>query len=101
VWLRGFNVVSNLSDPMRAKYPELRVPGHSHDIELSPAISRAAIDATMKRLATTNQHLRPGVPFGFSDEIVARPGIGTSEVARAEFRAWLAARQVSPRDLGV
>jgi hypothetical protein len=101
IWLLGFNVVGNLSGTMRAKYPELREPGHSHDVAVSPAISRTAIDATMKRLATTNQHLAAGVPFGFSDEVVARPGIGTSEIARAEFRAWLAARQVSPREVGV
>jgi hypothetical protein len=101
IWLLGFNVVGNLSEAMRAKYPELREPGHSHDIEVGPAIPRPAIDATMKRLATTNQHLRAGVPFGFSDEVVARPGIGTSEAARADFRAWLATRQVSPHELGV
>jgi hypothetical protein len=101
IWLLGFNVVGSLSEARRAKYPELREPGHSHDIEVGPAITRPAIDATMKRLAMTNQHLQAGVPFGFSDEVVARPGIGTSEVARAEFRAWLAARQVAPQELGV
>jgi hypothetical protein len=101
VWLLGFNVAGNLSQAMRERFPELRVPGHSHDIDLGLAATPEAIDATMKRLAATNRHLAPGVPFGFADEIVARPGIGTSEVARAEFRAWLAARQVAPGELGV
>ena len=101
VWLLGFNVVTRQSWATRPTFPEMRMPGHSHDVDFGPAATRQSIEANVQRLAAKHRHLEPGVPFGFADEICARPGIGTNETARAAFRSWLATQPVTPGELGV
>jgi hypothetical protein len=101
VWLLGFNVVHRRSWATRKTFPEMRMPGHSHEVELGPGATREAIDASIQRLATKHRHLTPGAPFGFADEICARPPIGTNVTARTAFRAWLATQQLDPGELGV
>jgi len=99
--LLGFNVVGN----QRAEVPErfgLRKPGHTHQVQFGPAATRQQIDAVMARHAERQRHaLAPGVPFGFADEVVCRPRIGTDPNALRHFRAWLAEHRISPTDLGV
>jgi hypothetical protein len=102
LWLLGFNVVGGMRPEMRAAYPALRVPGHTHQVAFGPAATEEAIDALMKGHAERQADvIEPGVPFGFSDEICARPPIGDNAAARAHFHAWLAARRIRPKDLGV
>ena len=99
--LLGFNLVGNQPKQVREKF-SFRVPGHSHDVDFGPAATVEQIDARMKKLASDNkQQLSPGVPFGFSDEIVCRPRIGTNPQALAHFHAWLEAGKIRPRELGV
>ena len=101
LWLLGFNVVGGASEAMRKKFPELRLPGHSHGVNLSVAATREEVDAVMKKNAARSQHLKPGVPFNFSDEICARPPIGDNAQALKHFHEWLADAGIDPADLGV
>jgi hypothetical protein len=98
--LLGFNVVGNRSGGEGA--PELRVPGHSHRVALGPAATREQVEATMAaEVAKLKKPIAAGVPFGFKDEICARPRIGTNAQARTHLAAWLAAEGVTPAALGV
>ena len=66
--LLGFNVVGNRRDDLKG-FPELRRPGHTHNISHGLGMTRTAIDANMaKVLARTNHKLESGVPFWFKDE---------------------------------
>ena len=100
LWLLGFNVVGNQRPEVRRRY-DFRAPGHTHQVAFGPAATRDAIDALMKRHAARQaEPLAPGVPFGFSDEVVCRPRIGTDPNALKHFRAWLAERRIEPGPLG-
>ena len=103
LWLLGFNVVGNQRPEVRAAFGnDLRVPGHTHRTLFGPAATAEQIDRRMAELAARQKtRLAPGVPYGFSDEIAARPRIGTGAQARARFHAWLAERKVDPQLLGV
>jgi hypothetical protein len=100
LWLLGFNVVGNQRPEVREKF-DLRVPGHTHRVKFGPAATRAEIDALMKQHAARNKEaFAAGVPFGFADEVVCRPRIGTDANALRHFRDWLAERGIRPRALG-
>ncbi len=100
--LLGFNVVGNQQPEVREAFPHLRAPGHTHEVAFGPATTREAVDALMKKHADRQKTpLEPGVPYGFADEICARPPIGTNAQALAHFRAWLAEQGLSPKALGV
>ena len=99
--LLGFNVVGSQTPEIHAKFPELVSPGHTHNVDFGPAATQASIEGLMKSQAPQYEKLSAGVPFGFADEICCRPAIGTNAEARAHFHAWLAARGVAPKDLGV
>ncbi len=99
--LLGFNVVGNRRGNVESS-PELRRPGHSHRIPIGPGARREEIDANMAReLKRLKKPLLPGVPFGYSDEICARPRIGNNAQARAHLIEWLAERRITPAVLGV
>ena len=101
LWLLGFNVVGGPPE-MYEKYPAFRRPGHTHEVLFGPAATRQQIDALMKRHAKRSKHLPgKGAPFGFSDEICARPPIGKDPNAIAHFHAWLAGHKIAPKALGV
>ena len=101
LWLLGFNVVGNQREDVREAF-DLGIPGHTHGVLLGPAATREQIDAKMAQHASRQKHeLAPGVPFGFSDEVVCRPRIGENTEALAHFHAWLAQRQIEPKTLGV
>ena len=100
LWLLGFNVVGNQSPAVRAKFA-FRRPGHTHGVRLGPGISRRQIDDLMQELAKRRpEPIAPGVPFGFSDEVVCRPRIGNDAQAVANFHAWLKIKKINPRTLG-
>jgi hypothetical protein len=100
LWLLGFNVVGNQREEVKEKF-ELRVPGHTHGIKIGPASTREQIDELMKKHAARHKtKFEPGVPFGFSDEVVCRPRIGTDKQALAHFHEWLAENKIDPRSLG-
>ena len=100
LWLLGFNVVGNQSPAVRAKFA-FRRPGHTHGVRLGPGISRRQIDDLMEKLAKRHREpVAPGVPFGFSDEVVCRPRIGDDAQAVANFHAWLKLKKIDPRTLG-
>jgi len=98
--LLGFNVVGGQTAEVRAN-SDFRVPGHSHDVDFSPAATREEADRSMQAQASRlKDKLLPGVPFGFSDEITCG-AIGENEQALLHFHRWLAQRKVDPRELGV
>ena len=103
LWLLGFNVVGGQRPEVREAYPQdLRVPGHSHQVQFGPAATQASIDQIMQQQAAKQTTpLEPGVPYGLSDEIAARPLIGDNAQARAHFHAWLMERKIAPQELGV
>ncbi|MEI7837893.1 MAG: discoidin domain-containing protein, partial [Planctomycetota bacterium] len=102
LWLLGFNVVDHMTPAMRAQFPALRAPGHTQSVDYGPAATPEAIDALMKGHAGNQREtLAPGVPAVFDDEVNARPPIGDNAKAREHFHAWLAARGLRPKDLGV
>jgi hypothetical protein len=103
LWLLGFNLVGGQRPEVRAAYEkDLRVPGHTHHTQFGPAATQASIDKLLEQLAAKQKTpLEPGVPYGFSDEIAARPRIGDNTQARARFHAWLAERKIDPKILGV
>jgi len=99
--LLGFNVVGNQS-PEVQRLNWFRTPGHTHDVDFGPAASRDQIERLMQQHAARQREpLDAGAPFGFSDEIVARPPIGDNADALRHFRAWLAQQRLAPADLGV
>lgn len=100
LWLLGFNTVGNQFPEVRAKFPELLVPGHTHNVLFGPGASPEAIDSLMKQHAENSRSLETGVPFGFADEVVCGT-IGEDSAALANFHAWLAKQGIAPRDLGV
>jgi hypothetical protein len=101
VSLLGFNMVGNQAPEVRQKFQELRRPGHTHDVDFGPGVTRDAIDQLMKRHAERYKDtIQSGMPFNFSDEICCRPPIGTNTAALANFRAWLEEKKIRPKDLG-
>ena len=99
--LLGFNVVGNRRDDVKG-FPELRRPGHTHNISHGPGMSRTAIDANMaKVLARTNHKLESGVPFGFKDEICCRPRMGQDAQAHQHFVEWLSSQGIAASELGL
>lgn len=103
LWLLGFNLVGGQQPEVRDAYPKaLRVPGHTHHVQFGPAATQTSIDKLIQQHAARQKTvLEAGVPYGFADEIAARPLIGKSAQARAHFHAWLAARNIPPGNLGV
>ncbi len=100
--LLGFNVVGNQQAELQDAFSELRVPGHTHDVAFGPASTRQEIDELMAEHAEKQKiPLQPGVPFGLADEICARPRIDDDPQARANLHAWLHAKGIAARDLGV
>lgn len=104
--LLGFNVVGGQTDEIHAKFPALRRPGHTHRVAFGPAATREQIDALMaehakRQAAQKRPAVGEGVPFGFTDEICARPPIGTNTRALAHFHQWLAEKKIDPKTLGV
>jgi len=101
LWLLGFNVVGNQRPEMSEKFA-LRKPAHTHRVMFGPAATREKIDELMKKQAErSKEKYPPGVPFGFSDEIVCRPLIGSDKQALAHFHKWLTIKKIPPGDLGV
>lgn len=99
--LLGFNVVGNQMPEVR-QLGWFRSPGHTHRVEFGPAATRGEIDALLQQHAARQQEpLDAGAPFGFSDEIVARPPIGDHAAALRHFHAWLSQQGIAPSDLGV
>ena len=99
--LLGFNVVGNQTPEVR-ETSRLRVPGHTHAVLLGPAHTREEIDARFESLRSRDKRTyAAGVPYGFADEVCARPPIGDDPRALSHFRAWLAQRGVAPAELGV
>ncbi len=103
LWLLGFNVVGGQRQEVRDAYPKaLRVPGHTHHVQFGPAATQTSIDKLIQQHAVKQKAvLEAGVPYGFADEIAARPLIGESAQAREHFHAWLAAKKIAPKNLGV
>lgn len=98
LWLLGFNVLGNQMPEVREKFG-FRVPGHTHNVLFGPSATAQQIDGLMK--GQSGQTFAPGVPFGFSDEVVCRPPIGNDAKALEHFHQWLTERRMRPRDLGV
>ncbi|MDP6634491.1 MAG: hypothetical protein QGG42_06315 [Phycisphaerae bacterium] len=101
LWLLGFNVVGNQRPEVSEKFA-LRKPAHTHRVLLGPAATREQINESIKTQADRNKKkFDPGVPFGFSDEVVCRPRIEDNTQALAHFHKWLAIKNIAPADLGV
>ena len=101
LWLLGFNIVGNQRPEMTEKFA-LRKPAHTHRVLLGPDATREKIDESIKTQAErSKEKFAPGVPFGFSDEIICRPLIGTDAQALSHFHKWLAINNIRPADLGV
>ena len=99
--LLGFNVVGNQRPEVRKAF-DLRKPGHTHRVAFGPAATREQIDDLMKKHAERQSDpFAAGVPFGFTDEMVCRPRIGTDPAAVSHFHAWLKVKGIAPRLLGV
>ena len=101
LWRLGFNVVGNQTDELHAKFPDLRVPGATHDVAFGPGATAEEIDALMKKQAGRfAQRGGVGVPFNFADEVCCRPPIGDDPKALRHFHEWLAERKIAPETLG-
>lgn len=99
LWLLGFNTVGGQTPEIRA-LNRFQLPGHS-GIAFGPEQSRTSIDNQMRRLGErVKQNGTAGSPFNFSDEVVS-PAIGSNTNALNNFHAWLKAKRIKPRDLGV
>jgi len=99
--LLGFNVVGNQRQEVREAFPHLRVPGHTHQVGFGPANTREGIDELIRKHAAKQKvSLAAGVPYGFADEICARPRIGENAQARAHLHAWLGDRGIAAQELG-
>ena len=102
LWLLGFNIVGNQTNEIHEKFPELRLPGHTHDVDFGPGATRESIDALMKQHARRFQGTTAeSAPFNFADEVCCRPRIGDDPKAIQHFRAWLAEREIAAEALGV
>jgi hypothetical protein len=103
LWLLGFNVVGGQRPEVREAYgKDLRTPGHTHHVQFGPAATQASIDTLVQQhAAKQTTPLEAGVPYGFADEIAARPRIGENAQARAHFHAWLADQKITAKELGV
>lgn len=100
LWLLGFNVVGNQMPEVQEAF-DFRVPGHTHNVLRGLDSTREQVDDVIGKLAEkTKIKFEPGVPFGFSDEIVCG-SIGTNAQAILHFRAWLAYRRITVEELGV
>ena len=100
LWLLGFNVVGNQRPEVSEKFA-LRKPAHTHRVMFGPGATRKKIDESIKAQAErSKKKFAPGVPFGFSDEIVCRPPIGTDAQALEHFHKWLEIENIRARDLG-
>ncbi len=100
LWLLGFNVVGNQMEEVREKF-RLQFPGHTHEVRFGPGATREEIEALMEKHAGRREaRIASGVPFGFSDEICCRPGIGNDPRALEHFQKWLSARGIPPERLG-
>jgi hypothetical protein len=100
--LLGFNVVGNQQPEVREVFPHLKVPGHTHRVGFGPANTRQGIDELIKEHAKKQKtSLKAGAPYGFADEICARPRIGDNAQARAHLHTWLKDKGVAAKDLGV
>jgi hypothetical protein len=97
--LLGFNVVGNMTDTVREKFPEFRSPAASHDVPLGPQTSRDDVRKAWDKLRVKD--LSPGAPYNFQDEICCRPPIGTNADALRGFRDWLKKQQILPGELSV
>ena len=97
--LLGFNIVGNQVPAVRQK-GYFRVPGHTHNVDFSPGVTREDTDRQMAR-ATERMKEKPpaGVPLGFSDEICSRAKV-EGEKALEHFHAWLRQKKVRAQDLG-
>ena len=101
LWLLGFNVVGNQRPEVSEKFA-MRKPAHTHRVLLGPSATREQINESIKtQAARKKEKFAPGVPFGFSDEVVCRPVIGTDKQALAHFHRWLAINNISSKTLGV
>ncbi|MDP7289128.1 MAG: hypothetical protein QGH94_14170 [Phycisphaerae bacterium] len=101
LWLLGFNVVGNQRPEVIEKFA-MRKPAHTHRVLLAPSATREQINESIKtQAARKKEKFAPGVPFGFSDEVVCRPVIGTDKQALAHFHKWLEINNISPKTLGV
>jgi len=100
LWLLGFNMVGSQLPEAKQRFP-FRSPGLLH-VGYGQDVTPAVADAQMTK--ATAQYIKtppePGIPFNFSDEVVA-PTIGTNAVRVAQFHAWLAEQKIRPKDLGV
>ncbi len=100
--LLGFNVVGGQTPEIIARHL-FTEPGNS-SLYYSPDLTLSGADDQMKRLGERFKKSKtgeePGSPFNFSDEVTA-PLIGTNAASLAPFHAWLKARGIKPRDLGV
>lgn len=98
--LLGFNVVGNQpAEVRRTSY--FRVPGHTHAVDFSPAVTRDEVEQRIADQASRFKgKLEAGVPFGLSDEITCRT-MGESKQALEHFHRWLLRRDVEPAELGV
>ncbi|NQT84022.1 hypothetical protein HQ563_13430 [bacterium] len=102
LWLLGFNVVGNQTNEIHEKFPELRLPGQTHDVDFGPGATRESIDALMKKHAQRFQGMAAErVPFNFADEVCCRPRIGDDPKAIEHFHGWLGERNIAAKALGV
>ena len=100
--LLGFNYVGNQSAEVHAKFPELGMPGFTHNFDIATGTSRETIDESVKKQAPGYKDVtQPGAPFNFADEVCCYPNIGTNQKGLANFHAWLAERKILPQDLGL
>ncbi|MBT3202465.1 MAG: hypothetical protein HN350_21410, partial [Phycisphaerales bacterium] len=101
LWLLGFNMVGGQRPEVARKFA-MRKPAHTHRVLFAPSATREQINESIKtQAARKKEKFEPGVPFGFSDEIVCRPLIGTNKQALAHFHKWLKMNNIKPGDLGV
>ncbi|MCR9118063.1 MAG: hypothetical protein NXI22_14095 [bacterium] len=104
LWLLGFNVVGGQRPEVQAIpfAKDLRLPGHTHRVKFGPDATQSSIEELIKQQAAKQKTaFEPGTPFGFADEIAARPAIGDNLKSREHLYIWLAAQKVTPKELRV
>lgn len=101
LWLLGFNLVGNQTPAMHEKYPALRMPAGHQWVNFGPELTREDVEKQIRDAAEKTKPSDTMNLFGFSDEIVCRPPIGTNALAIAHFHEWLAQQKIPPQDLGV
>jgi hypothetical protein len=97
LWLLGFNLIGNMMPEVREKFA-FNEPGGHHWVEFGPALTRADIEKQIAKPAEKVKAAAQPAPYGFSDEIVCRPGIGTNAAALVQFHAWLKERGLPAYD---